>query len=391
MRIRISFAVALAAAAIVGSLFALSCTDADLTAPTDGTIVLRANPSTIVIDPNNLVEDPPGSGTFVPQTQGSSTLVAQVFDSTGQPLQNIAVLFSTAAGTLGSGGQGGSQASSVKTDSSGIAQDTLTIRNTDPNDIEVSATSSSISTKITVKKSLVSQNRDPSAAIITSPREKQAVGKPVIFDGTASVDPDDDPITMYRWSITSDNPDPGRPSPFVVEGPSDSALELTFQNVQNLVVNLRVTDEPNAAQLKQQGLPIPYSAQQATTPYQIVRCAGNQAPTARISGADPILVFGTPGQNQTVVLDGTTSSDPEGFPLAAYNWNCGNNSIPIPQGDGSKAACTYRVQSVTVEYTATLVVLDRGATGQIDPVTGNYCDQKASAEDSVKVRVSPQQ
>lgn len=379
-----------AAAVLIVLASAVSCEDSDLTAPNDGTIVLRANPSTVVIDSNLLVEDPPGSGIFLPQTKGSTTLIAQVFDADGKPLSNISVLFSTAAGVLGSGGQGGSQATTVKTDASGIAQTTLTISRTDPTDIEVQATSSAVSTTITVKKLLVGANVPPTAVIVAAPQNKQSVDEPVVFDGTASVDPEDDLITMYRWTITSTNPDPGRADPYVVEGPSDSALQLTFENVQNLTVTLQVTDDPDAARLKQQGLPIPYSPNQDILLYEIQRCAVNEAPTAVIEGTDPIQVSAAAGQNVTVPLTGTNSTDPEQFPLETYTWTCGNNALPQVQGQPI-VSCTYRVQSVAVEYTATLVVTDRGSTGQIDDVLGTYCDQKSSPPATRKVRVSPLQ
>lgn len=365
-------------------LLAPACEDSALTVPTDGSVVLRANPSTVVIDANQTVEDPPGSGIFVPQTKNSTQLTAQAFEADGKPLQNVTVLIGTQAGSLASGGKG------VKTDASGIAQDTLTISNTDPAEIQVTATSSSVSTTITVKKLLVGANQPPTAVIVAAPQTKQSVNEPVIFDGTASVDPDDDLITMYRWSINSTNPDPVRPNPYVVEDPAASALELVFANVQNLSVTLQVTDDPDAVRKQQQGLPIPYSPYQDILLYEIQRCAVNQAPVASIEGTDPILVSGAAGQNVTVPLNGSNSSDPEQFPLETYTWSCGNNSLPQIQGQ-PQVACTYRVQSVAVEYTATLVVVDRGSTGQIDPVLGTYCDQKSSTPAQRKIRVSPLQ
>lgn len=369
---------------------AASCEDSDPTAPGDGTITLKANPTTVVIDSNRLVEDPPGSGIFVPQTKGSTTLIAQVFDADGRPLSNIAVLFTTAAGTLSSGGQAGQPVSTVQTDSSGFAQAALTISATDPADILVRATSSSLTAEVTVKRSLVAANQPPTAVVIAAPQNKQAINEPVAFDGTSSLDPDDDLITMYRWTITSTNPDPGRANPYVVEDPGASGLQLVFENVQNLVVTLQVTDDPEAQRLKLQGLPIPYSANQDTLLYEIQRCAVNDPPVASIGGTDPIQAAGAPGANVTVPLNGSNSSDPEQFPLETYTWTCGNNSLPQIQGQAN-VTCSYRVQSVAVEYEATLVVTDRGATGQIDPVLGTYCDQKSSTPAVRKIRISPQQ
>ena len=78
-------AVAFLAVALIG------CEDSDPTAPTDGVINLSVTPTVITIDPN------------LGETEGSTTVIAAVFNAEGVPLANVAVLFTTEAGTLASG------------------------------------------------------------------------------------------------------------------------------------------------------------------------------------------------------------------------------------------------------------------------------------------------
>src|SRR5262249_61562498 len=72
-------------------------------------------------------------------------------------------------------------------------------------------------------------------------------GGAVVFDGSASTDPDkNDIITMYRWVLTSTNPDAGMPNPFIAEGPGVSGLSFPrseehtseLQSLTNLVCRL---------------------------------------------------------------------------------------------------------------------------------------------------------
>ena len=68
------------------------CEDTDLTAPIDSAVVIRANPSTMVIDPNT---QQPNPNTL--QFEAQSTIEALLVNSNGQPLQGVSVFFSTTA------------------------------------------------------------------------------------------------------------------------------------------------------------------------------------------------------------------------------------------------------------------------------------------------------
>ncbi|HEX6853118.1 MAG TPA: hypothetical protein VF139_17110 [Candidatus Polarisedimenticolaceae bacterium] len=229
----------------------------------------------------------------------------------------------------------------------------------------------------------------PVAVIAMVPAGRQAAGFPVLFNANASSDPDSDPIMMYRWTVTSNNPDSGSPNPLVIEGPGVSVFDRIFSNVQALSVQLQVTDDPLAPEMFASGQPIPYPSA-AITAYEIVGylCDGNVPPVARIAG-ESIQASGSTGQLINVLLDGTLSSDPDQRGIADYVWSCGNNGVPQKQPpDGSKAVCTYLVGLSARTYTATLQVRDKG-TGEFDPRTGDYSCAMVSAPDSIPVTIAP--
>lgn len=364
-------------AAALGAVVLLSgCVDSPLTAGKDYTMTLVAKPGAVVIDPAQGIDT------------AQASVVATILNADGVPQQNIEVFFSNKGGTLASGSKG------VKTNAGGIASDTLTVTANDPAECEVTATSASLTQTIKVAKSSVPVNRPPVAGIAASPQNEQAKDKQVIFDGSGSTDPDTgDFITMYKWVITSTNPDSDKENPFTAEGPGVSGVSFpadngvtAFHNIQELNVTLLVTDDPDAPAKFADGQPIAYRSQQ-TIPYAItaVRCDDNTKPTAVIAGADTQQIFGFPGASVNFLLDGTLSTDPE-TAIESYTWNCGNGSIAIPQGNGSKAVCKYTVDQTSRTYTATLVVTDRG-TGQL--VNGQYECAAESVPDSVQVVVAP--
>ncbi|HEX4823129.1 MAG TPA: hypothetical protein VFV19_02335 [Candidatus Polarisedimenticolaceae bacterium] len=361
-------AAALAAAAIVLP----GCENSPLSAGKDFKITLIAQPGAVVIDPANNINE------------GTSTLLATVLDGNSVPQQGITVYFSANGGSLSSGAHG------VKTSGAGIATDVLTVGANDPASITVTATSASISGTATVTKTAVAGNRPPSVLIVASPQNTQASGGAVVFDGSGSSDPDTGQfITMYKWVITSTNPDVGKPNPIIAEGPGVSGVSIpndaitAFQNAQGLTVTLLATDDPTAPATFAAGQPVAYRAQQ-TINYTITGCA-NTAPTAVIAGPATQQIIGGAGSLATVQLDGSLSTDAE-TPIDTYTWNCGNGSIPqvVPP---ARAVCSYLVDGVQRTYTVTLVVTDRG-NGQI--VNGQYQCVKQSTPATIQLLVTPQ-
>lgn len=324
-------AVAFLAAGLIG------CEDSDPTAPTDGVINLSVTPAVITIDPN------------LGETEGSSTVIAAVFNADGVPLSNVAVLFTTEAGTLASGTE------NVETDENGLARTTLTVLPTAPSTFTVRAQSSSVVAEASVDVEIVDDNEQPEAAVIDVPKGAQEVGKVVLFDGSASLDPDGE-ITCFQWEIVSTDPTGTE----VIQGPGVSALQKTYTREQDLSVVLRVSDRGDAGSLcRENGAPVPidlFSPKVEALAYKIT-CAN----TPPVAEAGPNVTQTLIGDLVFVILDGSLSTDTE-TPRTSlkYKWDCGNGdpaSVPDPIGFPWIASCKYIAPGT---YTTTLTVEDGG-------------------------------
>jgi hypothetical protein len=370
-RLSIAGAVLLASAA-----FLSGCEDSPLSAGKDYTMTLIAQPQTVVVNPAAGIDS------------AQATILATVLNADSVPQQGITVYFSNKGGTLNSGVNG------VKTNSAGVASDILTVTSDDPAEIDVTATSAALTETIKITKSTVAVNRPPVAVIAPVPADEQAKGQPVIFDGSGSSDPDTtDAITMYKWVITSTNPDSDKTNPLILEGAAVSGVSFpsdantAFANKQNLTVTLLVTDDPNAPAIFAAGQPVAYRAQ-LTVPYSIVdvTCTGNTKPTAVIAGGATQQLIGGAGTTQSFNADGSLSSDAE-TAIESYTWNCGNGTVALPGATPSRAVCRYTVDGVPRTYTVTLVVTDRG-TGQIGG-NGSYECAEESTPASIQLVVTP--
>jgi hypothetical protein len=352
---------------VVAGLMLIGCEDTPVT-PGDGwTIDVVAQPSVVTIDPD--------SG------EATSTLIATVANDTGIPQSGVSVIFSNAGGTLSSG------ASGVETDGAGRATTTLTVGESDPDSIVVTVSSGALTDTVTVTKSTAAVNHPPTAVIHATPASEQAVGQTVVFDGTSSTDPDDgDIITMYRWRITSTNPDTGVGNPRTLEGPGLASVGIpssgvpAFTNVQDLTVELSVTDDPTAPTKFALGRPFSYRAS-TTIPYKIVgaSCSSNAKPVAVIAGPETQVRNANGAPTVSIILDGSLSTDAEG-PIAAYIWTCGNGAAPVNSTDPT-TTCTYSAGTIARSFTASLQVKDQG-------INGGQCVQ-LSTIDTVTITVNP--
>ena len=89
--------VAVGAAGIATALLlAVGCDDPGVTAPSDGTILIAANPGTVVINQDDGEES------------GQTSILAQVYDASNYPVQDANVIFVTTGGTMASAGEPGS-------------------------------------------------------------------------------------------------------------------------------------------------------------------------------------------------------------------------------------------------------------------------------------------
>ncbi len=157
-----SLRVALAAIAALGILLT-SCDDNDPTAPADSTIVIGADPATVVVDPN--------AG-----TAGSSLITATLLSKNGTRLPDQEMIFTTSQGTLDPPAQ-----TILTTDDVGIATSILTTTQT----ATVTARSGNISAPVTVQTSSA-----PVSAILLNV-------------STTSVDDCDDTIDVTARVVTS--------------------------------------------------------------------------------------------------------------------------------------------------------------------------------------------
>ncbi len=342
-------------------LLAVGCESTDPTAPTDGTLNVTANPGTIIIDQ------------LLGEESGQTTIAAQVFDKSGFSLAGVAVAFTTTGGSLASSqntciggvcsisGDGCRSAAcpvvppkKIETNNNGVAVDVLTLDLNDPASVDVVAFSGTLSTPVTVTKTVTDGNVQPTASIFMSPPAAQAVDGAVTFDGRNSSDPDG-AITCYQWEVTSSV----ATSNETAQGVSLSQFTRSYAEVQELSVVLRVSDDeangfcaPSAPPAD----PSFFSPLSDSTIYDVV--CDTTDPIARGGPNRSIVLIN--GQ-ATVTLDGSNSSDPDS--MLTYSWTCGNNQDPAST---VSIECTYTQAG---SYTAQLVVTNECALTDVDDVT----------------------
>lgn len=292
----------------VGLVSLLGCEDTDLTAPTDGQITVTANPATVVLDPENDVDE------------GSSTIAAQVFDATGRALPDVAVFFTTNGGQLASASSGTPQP--VSTNTNGVATDTLTVSLEDPSTVVVTARSGTVVETVQLTVSQFGVNRPPTASISATPSGSQRINALASFRGTGT-DPDGDPITCYEWTVVSSE----TASNETVQQPT-ATLNRTYTTVQQLNVTLRVSDGASCAS--------PNFGQDTSISYNIV--CDTTAPVAN-AGSDQSVTLS--GSSVSVNLSAAASSDPESG-ITLYSWDCRNGQIPT----GETVSCDYTATGI---------------------------------------------
>lgn len=131
-------------------------------------------------------------------------------------------------------------------------------------------------------------------------------GNPAVLDGSKSYDADQNPLA-YTWTLI------GAPSTSAVTGLNDGSSKTAYFN----------PDVPGVYNIKLvvfDGL----DSDQALVTVTVSATTQNSAPTARFTADNETVRVGTP-----VVLDGTTSSDPQGKTLT-YAW-----SLVVPKGSTS--------------------------------------------------------
>ena len=179
------------------------CEDNNLLAPKGGSIVLTANPSTVVLNACVPIRDPQTN-----ELIGTTSIFGTVLDAEGRPQENIAVFFTTTAGRLGSAVPPNSPPQPLTTDPNGIVRDTLTVRESDPVDdndqITVSASSSSVSADVTVTRNLSASNTPP---VAVAPGEQTgAPNTDILLEGSGSDAETPTSDLVFEWSCGNGTP-----------------------------------------------------------------------------------------------------------------------------------------------------------------------------------------
>jgi len=342
-----------------GVLFVTGCEDTPLVADPDGEMVVTASPAIVVIDE--------AAG----ESEGTSTISAQVFDSGGLPMDEVGITFTTGGGTLASGGN------PVNTNGSGRATDVLTLGTDDPETVTVTARSAKVTGTVDVTRRL---DPPPEAILSVTPANKQRRGLSVQFDGTAS-DAPGGVITCYQWRFVLNN---DQSTLQVIQGGAPvSRPERAFGQLDDfgddtsdfLTVTLNVSDDPDAlTTFCAAGAPIAPTSAFSGIPdtlsnYEIV-C--DLTDPIQVDAGSPRTVQVLANDQVTVTLSGTGRDDES---MVTYRWECGNDAGTVQVGPSPDVTCTYTNTGTSdIVYTGKLTVT-------------NECGRSLS--DTVSVTVTP--
>ncbi len=213
--------------------------------PADGILRAYANPASLDL----------GGIECGTTTTATSTISATALNKAGVPLPGIAVTFSPSAGWV--------DPITAITDSTGVATTELTIGlNEASTTSTVTVASGTMTAATTYTKGTTAAGRPLLVSLVATPSQQASIGTLVTFDASGSSDPNTNcHITMYRWTITSDNPTDSAE----VEEPLAVIYTRTYSTMQTLSVKLELTDDPHAVAGS-----TTYQAAKSIASYQIV-------------------------------------------------------------------------------------------------------------------------
>jgi hypothetical protein len=373
-------------------LMTAACDDSGVTAPEGSTITLTPSPGTITIDQV--------SG----ETAGQSTLVAQVVDGGGLPVDEIPLFFSTTGGKLASvdnicvAGPGGPTCSKtglacvttsdceqlsplpvpIETNDNGVARDTLELQLFgDPDSVQVTAKGTNLEATGTVTKTVNLGPTDPDPIIAASPPSGQLTGRPFSFDGSGSVVDPQVEKECYDWAITSSLPvfasnqgclvcalpgQAGCSDTCRTRGKFETTVNLTIGVEgdstldQSMTVELRVSDDPTVdCTIGGNPDPAKFGPNVDTLSYRTECDLTNPNVNA---GPDQSGRLDDPPVGRVEFTLSATGADPES-PTLDYLWVCTNGSIDPPDGRAQTVICTYTTTTAASGATATVTVTNR--------------------------------
>jgi PKD repeat protein len=181
----------------------------------------------------------------------------------------------------------------------------------------------------TTTRTVTFANQSPIASFTATP-SSVPTGTAVSFNGSASSDPDGT-IAKYEWDLDGNGS-------YETDTGTTATTTRTYTSAASVVVGLRVTDNVNGT---------------GTTTRTVT--VTNRAPTASFT-----VTPSPAATRQTVTLNGSASSDPDGT-IAKYEWDLdGNGTYEV---DGGATATRTNVFSTVGAITLGLRVTDgNGAT-----------------------------
>lgn len=204
----------------------------------------------------------------------------------------------------------------------------------------------------------VSAVNEPPVAILASDALAVASGDPVFLDGSQSYDPDGT-IASGSWDVVSGNPDIHDALQGTIGSATGKTVAFTAPDIDgSIVIAFTVTDEDGRR------------SEPVHMTLTITGSGGieNQPPVAD-AGADQSV-----DEGDTVHLDGSGSSDPDGT-LVAYKWDVfDGGGVELSGADGARAAFTAPQVDAETAWTFRLVVTDDKGASSFDTVVVSVAD-----------------
>jgi glucose/arabinose dehydrogenase len=175
----------------------------------------------------------------------------------------------------------------------------------------------------TIDRIVYFPNNRPPTAVIHASQTSGSVPLTVNLDGTASTDPDGDPLT-YAWDLGSGNfTDSTSPTPTV-----------TFNDAAQHTVRLKVTDTSGASNIA-----------------SVMISSGNHPPTATITSPSPSLNWKV---GDPITFSATATDQEDGtLPSSAYSW-----TIVLEHCPDGVTCHEHQIQTVTGVKQATFIAPD---------------------------------
>jgi len=336
-----------------------ACEDSDVTAPEGSSLTLTPTPGTVTI---NQVDG---------EQSGNTTMVAQVVDAGGLPLDGVPLFFSTNGGLMASVDNVCTETNTcsrspadacvdssdcptlspdvILTNASGIVTDILTLRLFgDPDSVTVTVKGTNLQSTATVSKTVNLGPADAIALIAMSPPNGQRSGFTFSLDGSGSTfDPQVDP-TCFEWVIRE-----GSGASQIYRGPSLQIVAgLVYGDVNDitdeddLTVELQISNNPDITCSPNPAIPAEqelFSLAGGDVLTYPIRCDFSPPEVDPIGDEQRSINGDGDGNSVSVTLTANgfdpQSPDEPGDPGLTYTWDCDN-----AQGDvftGSTVSCSY--------------------------------------------------